>query len=334
MGKTGNETPAPQRVNATDISYTVALCTHNHADRLSKTLQDIANINQPIAPWELLLIDNASNDTTPTLLHDYSWRSPGWIIRVIKETKLGLAHARNRAVQEARGEYVIFMDDDETPHQDWLVAIENVITTWHPDALGGKIEVLFEESSRPVWLEDELLGFLGRLDHGREARQLTETSTPTFGGNCAFRRALFQDIGYFDTDLGRKGKKNTGGEDIEIYRRMIALGYKVWWVPNAIIYHRIQGRKLRRRYFLALHYRQGQMEGTRARGEKSRRPPAYLIPQLWRATYSVIRQLFSGGINTTLRKEMNVTYFLGYISGWIFGPNSNRDARSPVMEKP
>ncbi|TXT19555.1 MAG: putative glycosyltransferase [bacterium] len=95
------------------IAYTVALCTHNHADRLERTLADLPRIRVPDAAWEFLVIDNGSRDATPAMLAGHDW-PPGWTVRVVREEKLGLSNARNRAIAEARGEYVIFMDDDET----------------------------------------------------------------------------------------------------------------------------------------------------------------------------------------------------------------------------
>jgi GT2 family glycosyltransferase len=177
---------------------------------------------------------------------------------------------------------------------------------------------MFEDGERPTWLRDELLGFLGKLDHGTETRRLIAPDTPIFGGNFAFRRELFARIGGFDAGLGRRGSANTGGEDTEIFRRMIASGCSVWWVPDAVIYHRIQAGKLRRRYFLDLHFRQGRTEGIRKRSTASRIPPKYLLPQLWRATTAALSMRLSQGSDASLRREMNVAYFLGYLYGWAY----------------
>ena len=119
-------------------AYTIALCTHNHADRLERTLSDLAQLQPPKAPWEFLVIDNGCQDPTPALLARYIWPG-GWNVRVIREDKLGLSNARNRAIAEAQGEYVIFMDDDETVDPDWLCAYERLILDKHPDAFGGRI---------------------------------------------------------------------------------------------------------------------------------------------------------------------------------------------------
>ena len=302
---------------------TVALCTHNHADRLTRTLADLAHVRPPGQPWEFLVIDNASSDATPRLLAATDWWPSGAAVRIVREEKLGLSNARNRALREARGDYLLFMDDDETPDPAWLTAYEQVMREHQPDALGGRIEVLFEDGARPPWLQDELLGFLGKLDHGA-ARWLTEPATPIFGGNFAFRRSVFERIGDFDTALGRQGAANIGGEDTEIYRRLLEHRCRVRWVPQAIIHHRIQTPKLRRGYFLDLHFRQGRMEGARKRNKQSRIPPLYLLPQLMRALRGAVGQWWCDGRNATLRKEMNVAYFTGYLLGWAFdrGPRA------------
>jgi glucosyl-dolichyl phosphate glucuronosyltransferase len=306
------------------VAYTVALCTHDHADRLVRTLADLKALRQPEAPWELLFVDNACSDGTAAMLARESWPDV-WRVRTVSEVKLGLSNARNCALREAQGEYVIFIDDDETPDPDWLCAFERLIKAHSPDAFGGRIEVLFE-GDRPTWLTDELLGFLGQLNRADAQVPLTEPGTSFHGGNFGVRRVACRTVGGFDPDLGRKGTDNTGGEEVDFYRRLLAGGFKVWWTSEAVIFHRIQTGKLRRGYFLDLHYRQGRMEGIRGRGSASRLPPKYLIPQLWRALRALLAQWNAGGRDATVRKEMNVAYFIGYLSGWAFGSEGKMDA--------
>jgi len=302
------------------IAYTVALCTHDHADRLVRTLADLREIRVPDSPWELLIIDNLCGDATPAVLARQVWPA-GWNVRVVREDKLGLSNARNCALREAQGEYLIFIDDDETPDPEWLVAFERLIRKHAPDAFGGRIEVLFE-GERPAWLDDELLGFLGQLNRANQVVPLTDPGASFHGGNFGFRRKVCETVRAFDPLLGRKGTDNTGGEEIDFYRRLLAGGLKVWWTPEAVIFHRIETDKLKRSYFLDLHYRQGRVEAIRRRGSASRVPPKYLIPQLWRALRAVLAQWRAGGLNATVRQEMNVAYFLGYLSGWAFGESA------------
>lgn len=299
------------------MAYTVALCTHNQANRLQRTLVDLAQLKPPRGLWELLIIDNGCHDSTPDLLTRHIWPD-GWQVRVVRENTLGLSNARNRAIASARGDYVIFMDDDETPDPDWLCAFERLIWDKRPDAFGGRIRVLFEDA-RPPWLTDEILGFLGELNRADTVAPLTEPHTSFYGGNFGVHVSVCRRIGNFDTFLGRKGANNTGGEEVDFYRRLLDAGMKVWWTPDAIIYHRILASKLRRNYFLDLHFRQGWMEATRQRGDGPRIPPNYIWGQLFRAVMTVWSLYRQSGRNSTLRKEMNVVYFVGQIWGWSFG---------------
>lgn len=302
------------------IAYTVALCTHNHADRLERTLAELHGLRTPAAPWELLVVDNGCSDGTAELLRGHLWPED-WSVRVVREDKLGLSNARNCALAAALGEYVIFMDDDETPDPNWLCAYDRLVREKNPDAFGGRIRVLFEDE-RPLWLTDEILGFLGELNRHETIVPLTQPGTSFYGGNFGIRRSLCQEVGSFDAMLGRKGADNTGGEEVDFYRRLLAKGMSVWWTPEAIIYHRIQASKLERSYFLDLHYKQGRMEAIRRRGQGSRIPPKYFLGQLARATDAAWQVYRARGRNATLRKEMNIAYFLGQLIGWAFGPRA------------
>jgi glycosyltransferase involved in cell wall biosynthesis len=256
------------------------------------------------------------------LLARHAWPA-GWQVRVVREEKLGLSNARNRAIAEARGEYLIFMDDDETADPDWLCAYERLIVERQPDAFGGRIRVLFEDT-RPPWLADELLGFLGELNQADRIAPLADPYASFYGGNFGFRKSVCERVGDFDAMLGRKGSDNTGGEEVDFYRRLLGAGFKVWWTPEAVIYHRIQAAKLARSYFLDLHYRMGNMEAVRRRGAGSRLPPPYLFGQLLRALRAVWTVYRQAGRNASVRKEMNVAYFVGQIRGWAFGPRPDR----------
>jgi len=85
------------------------------------------------------------------------------------------------------------------------------------------------EDGRPSWVTDEILGFLGELNRGDEVMPLTDPGTSFFGGNFGIRKTVTEQVGFFDPDLGRKGTDNTGGEEVDFYRRLLAAGCSVWW---------------------------------------------------------------------------------------------------------
>lgn len=307
------------------VTFTVAICTHNHADHLAVTLSSLKSLNHPECAWELLIVDNASTDETPQLLLRDDWQVPGIDNRVVREAALGVANARNRAVCEARGEYVIFLDDDETPDSGWLRAFERTIRAERPDAAGGAIRVLFEGAARPSWLTDDLLPFLGQLDYGAEPKPLTERSTPIWTGNAAFRVTTLRTLGLFDAELGRRGGNRAGGEDVDMYRRLLAAGCDMRWVPGAVIHHRIRVSKLSKRFFLDLHREQGKLEGSKSRQGASRLPPLWLLVNLAKAVSKASASRLVNGSNHSLRREMNVSYFIGYLHGWFRGANLTAD---------
>jgi len=298
------------------MKLTLAICTHNHHAALKETLADLATLYSPTGSWELLLVDNASTDGTAKWLAQGGWQLPHVDCRCVHESALGVANARNRALHEATGEYVVFLDDDETAEPDWLQQIEKVIDTDHPAAIGGRICAKLP-GPRPGWLTEELLGFLGELDYGPDMQKLTEPSTPIFTGNAAFHRQTVLASGGFDRNLGRRGSIQSGGEDTELYRRLAAQGQTILWAPKALIHHRIEPWKLRRTYFLQLHFRQGRMEAARTRRTRTRIPPLYLYPQVAHAYGRALAMRLRQGTSHSLRQEMNAAYFTGYLLGWL-----------------
>src|ERR1700683_3449953 len=98
---------------------TVLLCTHNRAQSLPIALESIATQILPQSVgWEILVVDNNSSDETRQVVDDFCRRCPQ--IRYLFESKQGISHARNSGIQNARGEILAFIDDDETAGIDWL----------------------------------------------------------------------------------------------------------------------------------------------------------------------------------------------------------------------
>src|SRR5690606_2409380 len=99
---------------------TVAICTWNRSFLLARTLEQLgALIVPPGLRWELLVVDNASSDDTSQVLQGYLGRLP---LRVVREERPGLSNARNAAIRAARGEYIIWTDDDVLVAPGWLAA--------------------------------------------------------------------------------------------------------------------------------------------------------------------------------------------------------------------
>src|SRR5699024_5016893 len=108
--------------------------------------------------------------------------------------------------------------------------------------LGGKIHVQFDDP-RPDWMPHFLLPLLGHHDLGNKRKQYPRGKYP-FGGNMGFKRSIFDAAGPFDVELGRKGASLKAGEEKELFRRLRQLDVPIYYLPDALLYHRVSADRL------------------------------------------------------------------------------------------
>jgi GT2 family glycosyltransferase len=98
--------------------------------------------------------------------------------------------------------------------------------------------------------------------HGDKVREFPKNDFPS-GGNAAYRASVFEKVGLFNVDLGRKGDSLAGAEEKDIFDKMTTLGMRFYYLPTAILYHQIPEKKLTKEYFDKLTYSIGQSERMR-----------------------------------------------------------------------
>ena len=206
------------------------ICTYNRGQVLGESLASFAAMSLPEdVAFELLVVDNNSSDDTASIANEFCARQP-WA-RYVFEPTPGLSHARNRGIREARGEIVVFIDDDVYLDRNWAHAMLAAFAN-HPDAsaVGGKIIPVFE-AGRPEWLSDDLLVVYGHTPYGDSGRWLTYPELP-IGANMAFRREVFESVGPFDPRLGRIGERLLSNEENDFFYRLNRRGRKVLYAPT------------------------------------------------------------------------------------------------------
>lgn len=239
--------------NALIIS--VVICTFNRSKLIEPTLQSLINNSASPSTYEILVIDNNSTDNTEILVKKFIEQNKDYSIRYLKELNQGLSFARNRGIQESNAPIIAFFDDD-------IFADEHLIQNWisffekNPYAVGGggKIHVHFD-APRPSWMPEVLLTLFGKHDFGDEIKKYKKGNYP-FGGNLAYRRQIFEKVGNFNTQLGRKGTDLNGGEEKELFQRISEHNDNIFYVYNAFLWHRVGAKRL------TLNYVQGQAEGV------------------------------------------------------------------------
>lgn len=218
----------------------VAVCTRNRPEDLARCLEAIAELDYPA--YEVVVVDNApSDDRTEQLVRG---RFPQ--MRYAREPQPGLSNARNRAIAEARGEIVAFTDDDVVVDRGWLAALARVFAeNPHVTGLTGLVAPLELETEAQILFE--VHGGFGRgftrqqyrYQRGQQGTQATYQGTGRFGtgANMAYRRSVFAQIGAFDPALG-VGTLSQGGEDLEMFFRLLRAGHTLAYEPAALVRHR------------------------------------------------------------------------------------------------
>lgn len=219
------------------MKLTVAICTWNRALLLRQTFERMEQLRPPSGTkWELLVVDNNSTDETQKVLHDFANRLP---LRPLFEPRQGLSYARNQAVLKARGEYIIWTDDDVLVNADWLANYADGFAR-HPDGVifGGPVEPWFEVPP-PPWIIDAfpiMRATFAAVDYGAEEVLLDAPSRLPYGANMAMRMAEQRRYSY-DPRLGLGGVARLLGEETDLMQRMLADGLPGYWLPAPRVAH-------------------------------------------------------------------------------------------------
>jgi glucosyl-dolichyl phosphate glucuronosyltransferase len=177
----------------------------------------------------------------------------------VRETRQGLSHARNRAVAEAKHDIVAFLDDDVDVDAGWLHSLSAAYEGGDYAAVGGKAYLVYPRK-RPGWLGERSEGLLTKVDRGPLPRLAKPDEL--YGVNLSFRKAWLERVGGFRTDLGRVGLCLLGSEETEVLARIARAGGKLLYEPAAVVGHRVDPNRLRRRWFWSRCY-WGQRGGAR-----------------------------------------------------------------------
>jgi glycosyltransferase involved in cell wall biosynthesis len=257
-----------------DMFVSVAICTWNRADLLDQTLTSMYKlIIPPETVWELMIVNNNCTDTTDSVIAKHQANLP---IRRLFEPQQGKSFALNCACRAAKGEFIIWTDDDVLVETDWLARYVEAFKQWpNSSVFGGPVKP-FLAGTPPQWLLDQnifsrVANVYAAIDLGPEPIDLTQGKEP-YGTNWAVR-TKDQRKYLYDTNLGPAPNRRIYYEDTDVIRRMFADGLNGRWVPNALLNHYIpenrQSTKYIRRYF------RGQGEYTALQRSGKNKYPLY-----------------------------------------------------------
>ncbi|UBQ01418.1 glycosyltransferase family 2 protein [Curtobacterium sp. TXMA1] len=230
--------PVPSRLPRTSV----VLCTRDRADQLADALRSVLALDHP--DLEVVVVDNAPSDDATRRLVTAPGTDPR--VRYVLEPTPGLSRARNAGVRAARGEVVAFTDDDVVVDPGWLRAVasgfargEDVVCVSGLVASGElrtPAQRWFDE--RVTWSRN-LVPRVFRLAAPPADRPLFPFSVGDYGtgANFAVRRDALLALGGFDEALG-VGTVTGGGEDIDLFARVVLSGAALVVEPSALVWHR------------------------------------------------------------------------------------------------
>jgi GT2 family glycosyltransferase len=224
----------------TDFSFpeiariSVIVCTRDRVDDLQVCLKSLQN--QKCLPEEIIVVDNGRlNDATRKVVSQFT------NARYVAEPTPGLSYARNTGIRAASCPILAWLDDDVEAHEYWLVNIWKAFEDAGTSATTGLVlaaeldtesQKVFEE----FWSFNR--GFTEKVFGAEHAGLHAPLKVWEIGAgaNMAFRKKVFEDIGYFDERLGA----GTAGcsEDSELWFRLLIHGAVIKYDPSAVVYHK------------------------------------------------------------------------------------------------
>lgn len=247
------------------MKFSVIFCTYNREKYIYNAMKSIAEQDFSRQDYEVVLVNNNSTDSTESICRQFESDYSEVVFRYFVETNQGLSYARNRGVEESRGDILVFVDDDATVFDHYLSSIASFFDS-HPEvnACGGPIVPVYEVD-KPRWLShytEQLIG--GALYEGDKVKPFRNGKYPG-GGNSAFRKEVFERYGLFNVELGRKGTGLIGAEEKDLYDRLTRGNEAFYYLPQMGIRHYIPEKKLTGSHFRELTYSIGKSERIRTK---------------------------------------------------------------------
>jgi len=173
---------------------------------------------------EIILVDGGSTDRTQEIIQSYP-------VRLIVEKRRGLNVARNTGVKNSSGEILLFTDSDCVVPKDWIRQIVKNFRDKEIGCVGGSV-FRYEENFLSRYADESVMPVLRRFKRRRVLENVEPPMDFPVGCNMAFRREVFEKIGYFDEEI------HYGFDEEEFVERACGAGYKLILDPKAVVRHK------------------------------------------------------------------------------------------------
>ena len=237
------------------MRFSIIIATYNRANELVDTLRGLAGLTTR-SSWEVIVVDNNSSDNTRQVVEDATAAFPA-PLRYLFEGTQGKAIALNSAIREARGEILLFTDDDALVEPDWLDQADAALEETGGAYVGGRVLPRWE-SARPSWIPDRkgrMWAVIALADFGDRPREFGRGIGWPLGVNMAVRASVFHTNGiWWDNRYDRVGNSLRGQGQREWCLRVRAAGLHGYYTPHMLVHHLVPADRLRKSYFRRWFY--------------------------------------------------------------------------------
>ncbi|MHA7264330.1 glycosyltransferase family 2 protein [Arthrobacter sp. TMN-37] len=232
----------PSAPGSSARSITVVICTRDRASMLRPALRAILALDYP--NFDVIVVDNAARTDETRELVRLEFDDPR--LQLVSEPIPGLSNARNTGLRHAGGDIVAFTDDDVVVDRHWLSEIaKGFERSPHVACVTGLVASGEARSPTQAYFENRVSWSKNVVPRMFSLAEPPK-DLPTFpfcigrfgtGANFALDRRRAVALGGFDTALGA-GTRTCGGEDVDMFTRVIFRGYSLVVQPSAIVWHR------------------------------------------------------------------------------------------------
>ena len=224
----------------------VILCCHNSSGRIKQTLIALAKQEFFIhLPWEIILVDNASDDNTASLSREV-WQNLKTEIplQIVYEPAPGLGNARKRGISESSYSIVLFCDDDNWFAPTYIQIAYDILSNNPKIAACGGIGIPFFETKEPEWFKEYQECFaIGSQEITSENGRILNL----YGAGLAIQKKVLSqlfDSGFVPLLVGRTGKKLSSSEDLELTYSFVLMGYELYYTSDLRFSHYLPKERL------------------------------------------------------------------------------------------
>lgn len=199
----------------------VIVPTYERSEQLTRTLQALSAVTQPLGGSEVIVVDDGSGIEHAERIEQAV--AALRCARLLRQPNGGPSAARNMGIAHARGELIAFLDDDCMPTPEWLVALTRPLLASDEQlaAVGGRVVAAPPRN----WVQR----FCMAIEYATGEQGKFENASTQ---NACYRRSALVQIGTFDT-----GFRHPGGDDPDLSTRAVQAGYRLEYVPEAIVQH-------------------------------------------------------------------------------------------------